>query len=137
MRQLDVVTPSGLHLGKRDVLLFDRELHDMMIARIVRGLYFWRFGEVLAPWVRIRPMLFDRLDQSFVEAFSGCTQMTIGGGQFMFLSGRAEEGFDCSIWLLGFYQRHWAGAITNELVIEAQPLPEGSDRVSETIGAST
>lgn len=109
---MDFTTPSGIYMGQGMKVLWNSTAHDAVIERIVRGLYFYHFDEVLPSDARISPKWFNRPDEEFLETLSGLKKNIVGNNQFVYLYGRDEENPAASIWHFEFYGRHWAGAHT-------------------------
>jgi len=109
---VDFTTPSGIYTGQGMKVLWNSKAHDAVIERIVRGLYFHNFGEVLPPDARVSPKWFNQPDEEFLQTMSGLKKNVVGNNQFVYLFGRAEGRPAASVWCFEFYGRHWAGAHT-------------------------
>lgn len=107
-KPINSTTPNGQSIK----ILWNSKAHDAVIERMVRGLYFNHFGEVLHPDAKIRPKWFYQPDQKFLQAFYGFEKNIIGNNQLIYLYGRANEQPSASVWYFEFYGRHWAGAST-------------------------
>jgi hypothetical protein len=112
MKKVLLTTPSGMIYGKAHGGPWDSKVHDITIERIIRGLYFHHFREVLGSQVTVECHWYRELSPDLLEATAECQQRSIGGGQFVYRFGRASDGPLHSIWLFEFYQRHWAGGHT-------------------------
>lgn len=93
-------------------ILWNSKAHDAVIERMVRGLYFYHFGEVLHADAQISPKWFNQLSEELIQTFSGSKKNIIGDNQLIYLYMRAPEQPSASVWLFEFYGRHWAGAST-------------------------
>lgn len=109
---IDFATPSGIYIGQGMKVLWNSTAHDAVIGRIVRGLYFHHFDEVLPPDAGVSPKWFNRPNEEFLKAVSGLKKNVVGNNQFTYLYGRDEVSPATSIWCFEFYGRHWAGAHT-------------------------
>ncbi len=105
---------SGLILEKRLAFLWDAKVHDDTIIRITRGLFFHHFREILLPSIRIKPHYYSHIDENLYNVYKACPKYSIGGNQFVYSVGRAEELPNVTVWLYQFHEGHWAGAITAE-----------------------
>ncbi len=115
MEPVWLTTPSGVIHGLGYRGLWDSDAHDSTIERMVRGLYFHHYGEVLGPQVEIKTHWFRELNDDMVEAASECDQRSIGDGQFVYRFGRASDAPLHSLWLFQFHMRHWAGGYTSRV----------------------
>ncbi len=118
MKQVWLKSPGGVIFGKAWTTEWDRKSHDETISRITRGLYFHHYEEILPPAICITPYYLSGLNQEMLAAFDGTQQCSIGGDQFVYLTGRAADEPTVSIWLYQFHQKHWALAWTNEAKLE-------------------
>jgi hypothetical protein len=109
---VEFTTPSGVYAGQGMKVLWNSTAHDAVIERIVRGLYFHHFGEVLSPDAEVSPKWFNQPDEDFLKTLSGLKKNIVGDNQFVYLYGRAKEHPPASVWYFEFYGRHWAGAHT-------------------------
>jgi hypothetical protein len=107
-----VTTPSAVIHGRGYRGLWDSDAHDSTIERMVRGLYFNHYREVLGSQVTVKTHWFRELNNGMVEATAEFEQRAIGGGQFVYRFGRALDAPLHSLWLFQFHQRHWAGGQT-------------------------
>lgn len=124
---MDFITPGGVYLGQGMKLLWNSKAHDAVIERIVRGLYFHHFGEILPSDTHVSPKWFNRPDEKFLQTMSGLKKEVVGNNQFVYLYGRFEEHPSASVWCFEFYGRHWAGACTGMNVLPnkaLQPTPK-------------
>lgn len=109
---VDFVSPRQIYIGQGMKVLWNSKAHDAVIERIVRGLYFHHFGEILASDAHVSPKWFNRPDEKFLQTMSGLKKNVVGNNQFVYLYGRAEDHPSVSVWCFEFYGRHWAGAHT-------------------------
>lgn len=93
-------------------MLWDSGVHRKTIERLIRGLYFHHYQEVLGQRVYVKTYWYRDLTQNLLDAYSDCEQRSVGNGQFTYRFGRAVDGQLHSIWLFGFHGRHWAGGET-------------------------
>lgn len=125
LQPLWLTTPAGVTHGRSHGGSWDPDAHDPTIERMIRGLYFHHYDEVLGPRVRVNVYWYRALEPSVLEATAECEQRTVGDGQFVYRFGRASDGPLHSIWLFEFHKRHWAGGYTAPVEIseerDAQP----------------
>jgi hypothetical protein len=113
-KEVELRTPGGLYLGKRHAVPWDRESHDETIKRITRGLYFHHYGAALSPDTNVKAYWFRPNDRSMAPVIRGLNNRSIGGGQFRYAYGRAEELPEASVWFFLFHGAHLAGGFTGE-----------------------
>ena len=118
-----LATPAGVIYGQAHRGRWDSDIHDVTVERMIRGLYFHHYGEVLGNRVRIKAHWFRGLSPDLLKATVHCEQRSVGGGQFVYRFGRASDAPLHSIWLFEFHKRHWAGGQTS-------PQPEGSNNTA-------
>jgi hypothetical protein len=120
LREVPIVTKSGLYIGTATEAAFDAEAHDRTIERITRGLYFHHFGQPLPIEAPVEVTLIrDGADwQNGVEPFLVRMQVASIGGPatFEYAFARAEEEPQSSLWIYRFCARHVAAASTGNLV---------------------
>jgi len=103
-----LTTPAGVIHGHAYRGRWDSEAHDATIERMIRGLYFHHYHEVLGDRVRMKAHWFREMSPDLLEATEDCEQRSVGGGQFVYRFGRASDAPLHSIWLFEFHKRHWA-----------------------------
>lgn len=109
---VDFKTPAGIYLGQGMKVIWNSKSHDAVIERVVRGLYFHHFGEVLSSNANVSTKWFNQPDEAFLKMLSGLKKNVIGNNQFIYLYGREDDHPSVSVWYFEFYGRHWAGAHT-------------------------
>lgn len=112
MERVWLTTSSGIIHGQAVRGRWDSDAHDRTIERMVRGLYFHHYEQVLGSLVTINTHWLAKLDPGLVEATADFEQRSVGGGQFVYRFGRAVDHPLHSIWLFEFHKRHWAGGQT-------------------------
>lgn len=120
MEPVWLTTPSGVVHGRAYRGLWDSDAHDNTIERMVRGLYFHHYREVLGSLVEIKTYWYRELNDGMVQATAECEQRSIGDGQFVYRFARALESPLHSLWLFQFHQRHWAGGQTAPVGFDAK-----------------
>ncbi|MBU0734082.1 MAG: HNH endonuclease [Proteobacteria bacterium] len=102
----NVVTPVGLFLGRRMAIKPDEKRFDKVISKIVRGLYFFEYQEVIPPVSSIL-CLFLKTEEHFQAAKEYVNQLKSGTrgwpGIFEYRFNRLEKKHDESMWILLFY----------------------------------
>jgi hypothetical protein len=107
-----LTTRSGVIYGDAHRGRWDSDAHDRTIERMIRGLYFHHYGEMLGNRARVKTHWFCELSSDLLQATAECEQRSVGDGQFVYSFGRASDGPLHSIWLFEFHKRHWAGGQT-------------------------
>lgn len=102
----EIYTPTGIYLGKRMILNLDEERVYKVIRKIVRGLYYLEYQEVM-PVSQDLDCLFIQTQEHFDAAKESAGELRSGSkvwdGIFRYSHNRIEEGRLGSIWLLEFY----------------------------------
>lgn len=102
----DTYTPSGIYLGKRMVINLDKNRIYKVVRKIVRGLYYLEYQEVMPASQDLDCLLIQTQDH-FNAAKESTKELKSGSkswdGIFRYSHNRTEEGRPGSIWLLNFY----------------------------------
>lgn len=109
-------TKAGMILDTRMAFRWDSEAHNRTIERMIRGLYFHHFGEILEDRVTINVQWLRSLMEDIFEESKGWKQHNLGGNAFIYRFDRAGEEPLLSIWLFQFYDRHWASGYTIPII---------------------
>lgn len=99
-------TPAGIDLGMRRAVPMPVRPHNAVMDRIVRGLYFHHFGEILGRRAVCRVTPLTGIPDEISSTISKMRPKSIGNGAFMYRFARAEESPLDSIWLLLFHQSY-------------------------------
>jgi hypothetical protein len=111
-RMVHVQTPSGIIYDRRLAGLWDSDAHDMVIERMIGGLYYHHYNASLGRKVTCRVQWLRQLNEELLKALEDFSQNTVGSGQLVYRYGRAVEDPLYSTWLFQFYGRHWASGYT-------------------------
>jgi len=95
---------------------WNSEAHDRTIERMIRGLYFYHFDEILANRVIIKVQWLRSLNEDIFEVSKEWKQHNLSGNSFVYRFERAIESPLYSIWLFQFYNKHWASGYTMPVV---------------------
>jgi hypothetical protein len=112
VRTTDLTTKSGLIYGQGFTVPWDSNVHDKVIERIIRGLHFHHFGEILPSDVQVKVHWLKELPPEFVDAAQPLATNSIADGDFAYRYQRSASDPKQSIWLFQFYRRHWASGYT-------------------------
>jgi hypothetical protein len=126
MERVRLTTPSGVIYGQAHRGRWDSDAHDATVERMIRGLYFHHYDEVLGTRVRVKAHWFRALSPDLLETTAECEQRSVGDGQFVYRFGRASDAPLHSIWLFEFHKRHWAGGQTAPLQPEGECVDSDS-----------
>ncbi len=102
-------TPAGINLGPQSFLNWNSEAHTAVLEKIVRGLYFHHFKELLNPMAKVKIQWHAKPIELSVEDKSQLSFSSVGGETFEYGFGRDPNDKSLSVWLFSFYRRHWAG----------------------------
>lgn len=119
-----------VYLQTKGGIIYDRgyrcrwnsEAHDAIVERIIRGLYYRHFRDILGDQVRIRVQWFKELTPEMIEMSNDWSVYSFGQGEVTYRFGRADEGPLNSVWIFQFYGAHWAGGYTEPITPELPPL---------------
>jgi hypothetical protein len=117
MKPVYVKNPAGIITGLRTIGTWDSEAHDKVIERMIRGLYYHHFGEILGDEARYTVQWLGAVPEQILEMSAEWQQHTIGDSQIVYRYGRAVEDSRYSVWLFQFYDKHWASGYTEPVKI--------------------
>ena len=107
-----LATSGGIIYDEGYRIPWDSRTHDLIVERIVRGLYYHHFGNILGDLVRIKVYWFRKLTPEMVEMSNDWNVYSFGKGEITYRYGRANESPLHSLWIFQFYGAHWAGGYT-------------------------
>lgn len=104
--------PGGIYLGEGAKILWPSDVHDKTVERIIRGLYYYHYGEILGDKIKCNVQWLKKLDIDTHDITKTWSQHEVGNELFIYRYGRAEESPLNSIWVFQFYKSHWASGYT-------------------------
>ncbi|MEW6247533.1 MAG: hypothetical protein AB1555_12630 [Nitrospirota bacterium] len=107
-----LTTKAGVIFDKGCRVLWDSQAHDKTIERIIRGLYFHHFGEILSDRVTMKVQWLRKLTSDMDWASQGWHSNSIGGNIVLYRFARAKDNPLTSGWIFQFYRKHWASGYT-------------------------
>ncbi len=87
---------------------WDNEAHDATIDRMIRGLFFYHYGKIIADRVKITTYWLNKPIDHFDEKLY---TNSIASGLFKYQYNKAIDAEFDSMWLFNFYEGHFAGGI--------------------------
>lgn len=108
LRKVPAYTANGNYLGEKSVFLWPAHVYEPIIERIARGLYYRHFKEILGSRAHCEVGFLYSLSTEVSELTRTMPQVQIGEGVFTYRYGRDPEKTLNSLWILEFYQSHWA-----------------------------
>ena len=106
LRRVNLVTPSGLFIKRGIVIKQDEPRLAKVVAKIVRGLYYFEYKEPLDISTEIISQ-FLRTESDAAEAIKFNDQLLYGTRQwtniFEYKFNRVEENHRCSMWVIRFF----------------------------------
>jgi hypothetical protein len=99
-------SPAGIYIGEAHAVPMSKDSHDAVIERIVRGLYFYHFGESLGSRVTVRITPLRLLPEDSVEQIKTWPANWVGDKEFFYRFCRAADSPLDSVWLLAFYRKY-------------------------------
>lgn len=117
MRDVDVVTPAGLRLGKAGIYEVDLGRLGLVVNRTIRGLYYHETGRVIPADTLVRSVSVTDYESpdpnaaqqigTFVAHALTLDETVVAGGIFRYRRQLSETTPFTSFWLLGFYDSVW------------------------------
>jgi hypothetical protein len=96
-------------------VVWDNESHDLVLERIVRGLFFHHFELIIANNANIKVYWQPEHNNSFDDIL---LTRSIANGNFLYQFARVEDGLYYSMWKLRFFNGHFAVVLVMEEDIE-------------------
>lgn len=115
MKPVYLRSPGGVITERRIGSLWDSEAHDKIIERMIRGLYFHHFSEILGDRVKCKVQWLSTISDEINDMSKEWQQHVIGNGQIVYRYVKAQEHPLHSSWLFQFYDRHWASGYTEPI----------------------
>lgn len=112
MRPVEIVTPGGLILGTGTAGLWKGESHDFVAERMIRGLYYYHYGEILGDKVKCKLQWLNELSPDLIETMKSWPFNVIGKEAVVYRHARAPEALLNSVWIFQFYKKHLASGYT-------------------------
>lgn len=139
-RPISVRSPAGIILAERIGGPWPSEAHDPVIEKMIRGLYFHHYREILGErvnvqiqWLRTSEDLENwtrRVDPSLEQLWTELPGAgDVGTGHFRYRYAAAIESPLHSTWLFDFYGAHFAGGYTSPVEARTgtvKEIPNGS-----------
>jgi len=117
LSHVNVTTPAGLYLGRRIAIDVDDSRLERVVTKIVRGLYFFEYGDRLHKTSSVQ-VLYLRSEDHVNLAKAHNHEMRDGSrgwdGVFRYRFNRVATRPQGSLWLLMFYDFAVFMAVTNE-----------------------
>lgn len=101
IRPVEVRTESGLHLGKAEVMLVEKQRIDRVLEKMVRGLYLHHEG---SPLGNVTLETFLNPPTLFPEALRFAKAAQLGNGVVGYWRAIAEDDPRASIWWFDLYE---------------------------------
>lgn len=122
MRRVEVRSKTGIYLGHRTAFLWPVDVHNSVMERIARGLYYHHFDDILGARAICDVTWLNRLDKDFLEASAHWPQIELGHSAVIYRYARASEFPLSSAWVFQFYKRHW-------VMVETKPVERPNNRL--------
>jgi hypothetical protein len=111
-KELHIENENG-NLVTRTGVLWDSEAHDIVMERIIRGLYFHHKGNVLPSDTILRVQWLHGIPEDTESKLHLFTEATIGNDQVIYKYFIYDKDPRFSLWLFEFYGAHWASGHTS------------------------
>jgi hypothetical protein len=111
-RRVNLKSPAGIALGAAYAVPYSVRKHSAAMNRIVRGLYFHHFGQILGKRVSVRSRPLNGMPRQFAELLKSLPWGRLGESDFFYRFGRASDSPLNSIWVLLFHHRYCVFAET-------------------------
>lgn len=110
-QKIPFTTPAGIFVGNGLRVIWNSRVHDAVVERCIRGLYYHHFGSVLADQAKISVQWLRKVPLAPAE-MRKLTLIVIAADQFTYHFARSPDEPLRSIWIFNFYGRHFASGYT-------------------------
>lgn len=115
-RVVNVITPAGIYLGKRLTISIDSKRREIVLKKIVRGLFWVEYKERLPENVSVEIYGLAKNDKwinEFIHVTEPATQYW--EGIFEYRHRRLESNTFRSLWLMSFYRENYFLAFVDDI----------------------
>lgn len=95
------------NLGERIAFEIPARVYTIVFERVVRGLYYHHFGEILGKTVAISVAPLKGIDDNSFKLIENWPTYSIGGNAFVYKISRASDSPKSTAWVLQLYESHW------------------------------
>jgi len=107
------IKENGIIVGKEFKIPWKAESHDKLIEKMIRGLYFYHYGQIIDDKIGIKVQWLNKLPKDFLNLIAFTPIVYIGNkNQFIYRYANAIESPTESIWLFLFFNKHLASGYT-------------------------
>lgn len=115
LKQIDMVTPSGVFLGKHWQISIDLERSNNVLKKIIRGLFWVEYKERLPESIPIDIVLINKNDERINEVILVTEQATTFCEKiFEYRHRRLDNNSFESLWIMSFYRQNYFIAKVDE-----------------------
>jgi hypothetical protein len=115
-RQISLVTPGGIYLGKKLAIKIDRRRLINVLKKIILGLFYVEYRERLPEEVPIDIIGVAGNDQRIEEVIKVTQEATVSWENiFEYRHTRLDQNSFESLWIMSFYRRNYFVAIVDEI----------------------
>lgn len=124
MKPVYLQSRDGIIYGPGYKVVWDSKAHSAVVEKIIRGLYYHHFNEILGESADIKVHWYRRLTLEMAEMSKEWDVRNFGKGEVVYRYRRAIDGPLHSVWIFQFYGAHWAGGYTTPKGWKDTDLPE-------------
>lgn len=98
-----------LHLESEGCMAFEvpERIYNVVFERVVRGLYYHHFNEILGEAVKVSVVPLRRIDDVSFELVDNWPTYSIGDNAFVYKVSRASDSPESTAWIMQLYESHW------------------------------
>ena len=130
MRPANILGPDNNVIGEVSLGLWDSEAHSAVIEKCIRGLHYHHYGEILMENTKVKTYYFHNLSPEILRESMNWASNSVGAGQFVYkYTSASNDSASMSLWILQFFDRHWAGGQTLTKLDGAQATRTDPERL--------
>lgn len=91
-------------------------IYDVVFKRVVRGLYYHHFNEILGKNIKVEVAPLTGIDDISFQLIKDWTAYSIGDNAFVYKVSRASDAPESTVWVMQLYESHWILGVTGDAI---------------------
>jgi len=94
-------------IGRKIAFAVPERIYNVVIERVVRGLYYHHFNEILGNAVKVSVVPLIRIDDIPFLMTQNWPTYSIGDNAFVYKVSRVSDSPESTVWVMQLYESHW------------------------------
>lgn len=113
IKPIQAIGQNSENRGEFFIGEWDKESHSIVLEKMIRGLFYHHYGEILGENSDVKTHWFYSLTQEMVNMSLTWASNSLGKDDLIYKYSAASKGkIHKSVWLFQFFGAHWAGGQT-------------------------